>query len=166
MVDAQSTPRQMVKLLSALVVLMAVLLVGFAASVIYLFSEYREIRQSLALNREPAPGGPRLANLIGERQAEVSAELLELSRRSERRADALEAKVKDLHELAKKEKGPIDTAKQMVTLANLFADEAVALMHQVARTQEVIAKGVRPLGDPGPATEPPQRGTGGSGTKQ
>lgn len=154
-----------VRLLTALVVLVALLVVGLGLGGFYVLHQLSKVRaavrgssgQDLTALRDTMK---RSADLLEEATRRQDALAESLGARAGKSVDELHALQRRRDMLAGVQKGPIDKMGQMVQLNQLMSDEMMLLLDHLTSTQAAVAKAVRPL--------PTQRqlqapGTGGAG---
>ena len=164
--DTVQTQR-IVRLLSVLVVLLAVLVVGLGIGAAVTYHEVSQLRSALK-----GSTGQDLATLRTtlERTAALAEEATRrqeaLAARMDARADKTRDELRVLHrhrtELEGVAKGPIDKLRQMIQLNQLLSDEMLLLLEHVSETQATVARSLRPLPTQRELV-PPERGTGGAG---
>jgi len=157
---------RMIRLLTTLVVLVALLVVGLGAGAALAFREYARLRAAV----QQATGEEQLASLQEKlgRTLDLASELTQrqevlatgLDSRAAASLQSFEALRRQRDELKGIAKGPIDKMEQLIRINQLMADEMLLLLHHVTLTQATLAESLRPLPTQREVAPP---ATGGSG---
>ena len=149
--------RALVRLLTAITILFALLVVGFAVGALAAMRAVREARAQVARLTGVDERGRLGAELV-ERQQAVARHLSKEGTAAEEKIQGFQARLNELYPIAR---GLTRKLDQSIALTLLMNDQMILMNHQIAELQQVAAGGVRPL--KGERAIGPGTGTGGSG---
>lgn len=139
--------KTIIGLLSAIVVLLAVIIVAGGAAGLYGYREYNRLKAAVKPN--PNEGLEESMQRVGDlledttrRQEALSASLKKDAARTDERIAALAERRGKLQRMRE---GPMDKMSQTIELAQLMSDEMFALLDHLSRTQQSLARAMRPL---------------------
>ncbi len=130
-------------LLTAVVALLAILVVGLAAGAALAWREVRDARRALTL--DGGSGGVSARDTLDEiaqRQQRISSELAAMSRDASRQIAELERRAAVLRSQGG---GPVETAKRAVEMTQLMVDEMMLQLKLMSTLDSVLEKTSRPL---------------------
>ena len=137
------TQQRVIKLLTALVALMAVLVVSLGVGAVIAWREYSRLRDA----SHAALGDRDAAALLEEmsaRQQQALERLTAMVNDAERQTAAFERRAAAIR--ARDDGGPIDAAAKAVDLMALMVDQSILGLKQFTAVQDALVKGAPPLG--------------------
>src|SRR4051812_4076171 len=150
--------KSMIRLLTALVVMMALLLVGMVGGGLYGFAKYRQAQKTVSQATTSASGKP--AKNPDEIMKELDTRRDVLSRELKAQADETQKRLVALDKRraadSQVEKGAIDKAEQMFRMMQLMSDEMMVMLKHLIGTQEALARSMAQQTPAGPT--PPLSG--------
>lgn len=137
------TQQRVIRLLTALVALMAVLVVSLGVGAVIAWREYSRLRDA----SQAALGDRDAAALLEEmsaRQQQALERLTSMVKDAERQTAAFERRAAAIRQ--RDGGGPIDAASKAVDLMTLMVDQSILALKQITAVQDALVKGAPPLG--------------------
>jgi len=134
---------RVVKLLTALVALLGLLVVGLAAGGALAWRELRRAERAVGLAREG--GGPTAQDVLAEasrRQQAIAAEMGAVARDANRQIAEFERRAARLREQGGG--GAVDNAKRAIEMTQLMADELLLQLKLMRGLDDALEKATRP----------------------
>lgn len=148
MTELERSNRTIIRLLSALVVLLAIIVASGAVAAIVGYRQYTKLKAAIPDNSQleslsrSIESATKLAGELSERQRALSAALDKDADRTEERIAGLASRRGGLQKIRS---GPIDKMAQLIELNQLLADEMLAMLDHMTRTQTSLSRAARPL---------------------